>query len=98
MNSTVRAAGLCWYNRKSYARIRAVMSDADVLPDTYSQWLKQAEAGEKRLAAQGWIIHRIDLDPDTFLAWCTIRNVDANADARIRFANEAVAFLHRDQR
>lgn len=74
------------------------MADADLLPASYDQFVKQAEAAEQRLRAEGWIIHRVDLDPDQFLAWCTARNVDADAQARLAWGNAAVASLYRHPR
>ncbi|WP_409560239.1 hypothetical protein [Hyphomicrobium sp. MC8b] len=93
-----RTAGICWYSKENYPRVLAVMADADVLPRNFHKWLKQAETSEKHFRAQGWIIHRVDLDPDAFLRWCTERNVDANADARMAFANDAVARLNGNAR
>ena len=77
-----------WYRRKDYARILAVMADAHLLPRTFDKFVKNAEAGEKRLAAQGYVVHRLDIDPDEFLTWCTACNVDADAQARMTFSNE----------
>ena len=91
MQTPIKAAGLCWYTRQNYARVLAVMADAEKLPRSYDKWRKEAEAAEQRFRAQGWIVHRIDCDADAFLAWCTARNVDADAKARIAFANEAAA-------
>lgn len=82
--------GMGWYSRENYARILAVMADAHVLPSTFDEWIKKAEAGEQSLSAQDRIVHRVDIDPDQFLAWCTSRNVDADAKARMAFSNEAV--------
>lgn len=98
MTTPIRAAGICWYRREDYARVLAVMADADKLPRDYDQFVKNAEAAEQRFRAQGWIVHRVDLDPDQFLAWCTARNVDADASARMAWGNEAVARLHGYQR
>lgn len=79
-----------WYGRESYPRILAVMADAHLLPRNYDEFLEKAEAGEKRLAAQGLVVHRVDVDPDQFLAWCTARNIDADAKARMTFSNESL--------
>lgn len=91
MTTPIRAAGFAWYRREHYARVLAIMANAAALPRSFDQWLKNAETGEQRLRAQGWIVHRIDLDPDQFLAWCARLNINADGKARSRFANEAVA-------
>lgn len=93
----VRATGIAWYHRADYAKIKTVMIDARKLPDTYDQWLKQADRVFQRITTDGGIVEKVYIDPDTFPAWCAGRGLNVNADARIVFANEFVAVKYRNQ-
>ena len=94
MQQPMRAAGIAWYRRENYARVLAVMADAHVLPRRFDEWLEQAQRAEQRFVAQGWVVHRIDLDPNEFLAWCTRHNIDADAKARMIWGNAGAARKH----
>lgn len=94
MSTPIKAAGICWFTPENYPRVLAVMADCHVLPANFHKWLKQAESAEQRFTAQGWRVHRIDCDPDAFLAWCTARNIDASAQARLTFGSDGVGRLY----
>lgn len=81
--------GIAWYKREQYARILEVMVDTHLLPPTYNAWLKAAEKGVKSLQRQGHRPVRAYLDPDAFVSWCGALNIKPDADARMRFANDA---------
>ncbi len=87
--SVPSAIGMSWYCREAYSRILEVMEDADRLPRTYDQWLKSAEAGVSKLQRAGHIVVRAVIDPDQFVAWCLARSLKVDAQARMRWANEA---------
>ena len=79
-----------WYDRDRYARVRAVMADGNLLPVDFDEWLHKAEAVFLSQIAQGRSPHRIDIDPDEFLGWCTARNVDADAKARLTYSQDVM--------
>lgn len=87
----IRAVGIAWFRRENYAKARKLFKDGHKLSPTYDQWLKRAKRAEKELKAQGHIVEKAYIDPETFPAWCRARGLDINAEARIRFANEFVA-------
>src|SRR5687767_1916896 len=85
----IRAVGLAWYDRLDYRRILKIMDDANVLPRTYEQWLKGAEAGERQLLSTRHTVVRAIIDPEEFPAWCQTRGLNIDAKARVQFASEA---------
>ena len=89
----VRAVGIAWYHRQDYRRILDIMEDADILPASYDEWLKGAEAGERQLKRSGHTVVRAIIDPDEFPAWCRTRSLKIDAEGRVRWANEA-AYRH----
>jgi hypothetical protein len=84
----IQALGIPWYRREDYARILAVMTDANLLPRTHEQWLRKAEDVERRCKGQGMTVVRAVIDPDTFPDWCRTRGLNVDAKARTEFANE----------
>lgn len=71
----VRAVGLSWFRKEDYPALLKIFTDADKMPRTWEEWLKGAEAMEKRVKAQRQIVERIYIDPDTFPDWCASQNV-----------------------
>lgn len=88
---------MVWYRQEEYLKIKSLMVDSRKLPDTYTQWLKQANQGFQQLAAQGHIVEKVYLDSGTFPGWCAERGLNIDANARMTFANEFVARKYRNQ-
>ncbi|HCB12137.1 MAG TPA: hypothetical protein DEP36_01000 [Gammaproteobacteria bacterium] len=93
----IRAVGMVWYRQEDYFKIKNIMVDSRKLPNTYVKWLKQANQGFQQLTAQGHLVEKVYLDPNTFPAWCSERGLDVDANARMTFANEFVARKYRNQ-
>jgi len=93
----IRAVGMVWYRQEDYFKVKTLMSDSRKLPDTYAQWLKQANQGFQQLTAEGLLVEKVYLDPDTFPAWCSERGLNVDAHARMTFANEFVGRKYRNQ-
>ena len=94
----LRAVGIVWYRKADWPRLRALLADADKLPDTYAEWLASAEGLLAQLRRDGIAAERVPLDPDVFSAWCVARGLAPDAQARSRYASEAVAGEHRPRR
>jgi hypothetical protein len=91
----IRAVGIPWYREEDWQEIRRVMIDAAKLHDRYEEWLKAASQLEKRIRDSGQIAERVYIDPKEFPAWCGLRNLNVDAEARTFFANEFVARKYR---
>jgi hypothetical protein len=85
-----RAVGVSWFREEDFASARALFDATDKLPPR-EQWLKAAEKMEQDFLAQGYIVERVYIDPDTFPDWCRERGLRIDRHARARFSGEAVA-------
>ena len=94
----LRAVGVVWYRKADWPRLRALLADADKLPDTYAEWLASAEGLLAQLRRDGIAAERVPLDPDVFSAWCVARGLAPDAQARSRYASEVVAAERRPRR
>ncbi len=90
--NTLRIYGFCWFRRESYDEARAVMSDPEVLFDTFDEWLKAAKKIESDMTAQGHKVVRIRFDMPSFLLYCMTHQVPPVEQSR---ANWAAAELRR---
>lgn len=91
MPQTVRAVGIAWFRPEDWGKLTKLFIDADVLPASYDEWLVKAEQLVHQLRAQGHIAEKVYIEPDEFTRWCASNGLDINANARTRFAGEAVA-------
>jgi hypothetical protein len=88
----IKAMGMAWYHESDYVRLREkLFVDGAKLHPTYSQWLQAATLGFERFKSEGNIVEKIFIIPDEFSAWCAANGRQLNAEARMRFVNEAVA-------
>lgn len=85
----VSVTGIGWYKRADYARVLEVMEDRERLPPTFDKWQRKAEDMERKLQSQGMRVIRAHIDPEKFVAWCAERGLNVDADARMRWGNEA---------
>lgn len=88
MFSDVGAVGIPWYRRGDYPRILAIMKDADSLPRTFREWEKAAHEALAFVQREGGTPVRVELRPDAFAAWCALRGLDVDNNARQLFASD----------
>jgi len=43
LNKLPNHVGIPWYRSEDWDKLRSIFEDTHVLPDTYSQWLSQAQ-------------------------------------------------------
>lgn len=82
---------MAWYDEADDPAIRAMMNDRDRLPLTWGEWHQRARKGEQDLIAKGLRVIRVVIQPQPFAAWCALRGLDIDAQARTRFAAEEAA-------
>lgn len=79
------AVGIAWYRREDYARARKLFKDGDQMFARFDDWLKAAENAKQVEEANGHVVFKAYIDPDTFPAWCKTRGLDIDANARMEF-------------
>jgi hypothetical protein len=93
----VAMLGMAWYRREDYPRLLGIFADRANLHEAYDDWLKAAERGLDTFRSQGQAFQKVYIDPDTFPAWCAEMGLNIDSKARVRFANEAVGGVHRQE-
>lgn len=84
----VTYTGFAWYTEEQWRRLREIAADRDKLDDTYEDWLANAENAVRTLRSQGVHVHKVFLDVEEVLAWCTRTGRSFNSRARSEFVAE----------
>jgi len=89
-----RAVGIPWVREEDYHTFLAICEDADGFPATWKQFADLSEQAERRYKAQGYIVERAYIGPDTFPDWCRSKDFRINSQARRAFAASIAAEKH----
>ncbi len=84
-----RAIGLPWFRKEDYPALLIAFEDRNDRASTWEQWEKIAEEAEESYKAQGLIVERVYIDPDTFPDWCSKNGFRVDSDATVKFALES---------
>lgn len=87
----IRAVGVAWYREADYAAVLGIMLDAANMQRTFKPWHDIMRKKERQLQAQGFVVYRAIIDPQTFPAWCAARGHKVDASGRTAFAAEYAA-------
>lgn len=91
----VRVTGIAWFRKEDYAAARAIMADAERLPETCEKWRYRADRTSAELAAQGVQVIRAIIDPAEFPLWCSANGLNVDAEGRMAFASAKAAMADR---
>jgi hypothetical protein len=86
-----RAVGIAWFRKEDYSTLLAIFEDGDQFARTWEEWEKGAKEAEQKFKADGYIVERVYIDPDTFADWCRQEGVRVAREGRSRFAGSVVA-------
>ena len=73
-----------WFERSDWKEIKRLC--ADDLQDTFDEWLSDAQAGVKGVAAQGFLVEKIILTPDDIRQRQSATGRKVNASDRAQLA------------
>ena len=79
---------MVWYKEEHWDTLKEIFDDADMLPETYSDWLTRAEEMQAKVQAAGDMVIKVYIDPETFPEWCEKKGVKMDAEARSQLAIE----------
>ena len=82
-----RVVAICWFRREDYEAAKAGMADPERLYAGYDAWLKEAQAFETQMAADGVKTTRVRFDPTGFALYCVTRGLPPDGVARAEWAN-----------
>jgi len=86
-----RAVGISWYKPEDYDRMKRMFKDGFRLPDTFEEWLDRAEKAAAQLTADGYVVIRAPLDPETFPKWCRDHGLEMTTETRSIYSGEYAA-------
>jgi hypothetical protein len=87
-------AGVGWYAREQWARLREVVADPEELEDTYEEWLGNAEKFAREMSFHGVVVQRIAVDVEALRSWCVVHSRRVNAESRAAYAAEMLRRSH----
>ena len=80
--------GIAWFkDEATYRRALEIFSDPENMPATFEGWKALVERECELIKGIGNVALRVDIDPETFPAWCASRGHKANSQGRIAFVN-----------
>ena len=85
---------ISWYEKKDWTQLKSILTDADLLPERYEDWLSMAESAIKEMQNENIIVVKVTIDPVLFPTWCKERDKVPDAEARTLFAIETVQKQH----
>ena len=84
--------GVAWYHSAAdYTLLKHISADGHELPESFEEWIEQAEKNVSLFTTQGWTVEKVFLDPVEFPAWCRALGMKIDSLARIGFASAVVA-------
>ena len=87
----IGVTGIGWYRREDYGRLKAMFVNGHTLPATYDSWFKSAQGTYVKLAREGRIVVKVEIDPDRFPEWRRARGMEMEAKARAAYGSESAA-------
>ena len=83
--------GLAWYYKAQWDKIRAISADRSHMDEKFEDWESNAFAMVSKLEADGKKVHRVYIDADMLLAWCTRKGIPIDGHARSLYTNHLMA-------
>jgi hypothetical protein len=80
--------GITWFkDEATYCRALAIFTDPENMPASFEDWKALVGRQYELIKGRGNVALRVDIDPETFTAWCASRGYVANSQGRIAFVN-----------
>ena len=78
--------GIAFYTREEWHILKQVVSDPDVLDDTYEDWQQGLGNLIETFAKEGVDFRKVDINVSELVRWCTEQGIPINGKARAQFA------------
>ena len=85
--------GIAFYSREEWEALRAVAPDADVLEETYDEWLTVYRSSVASLRAAGIRPKRVAIQLGQLQEWCRLNGRRPDAEARAAYASDVLRRL-----
>lgn len=88
MDGYEKRVGVFWLGPFSWLKLHRIAVDADLLQDSYEEWLEGVSATLEDLAGRGIAVERVPIDVDELCDFCRAENRPLDAEARAAFVSE----------
>ena len=75
-----------WLQREDYDAFKQLAPHDPNLPDTFDDWLQQAEKDAAKLESDGRSMNKVIVNPKEFAEYCRASGIEANYVTLIQFA------------
>jgi hypothetical protein len=76
--------GVAWYRREQWKLLKQTAADADVLEDSYDEWLTHAKEALANMPATLPIV-KVDFNVQEFNQWCEKSGKEPTGDSRSEY-------------
>lgn len=91
-------AGIPWYSKVEYPKVRRMFAGDVDMPSAYERWLHEVERIETVLISRGARVARIPVKRDIFEAWCRINDLFPSRFALNSYISNAMGVTHTHSR
>ena len=88
--SNARPIGVPWIQRDQYRELVALLVDGNQLPESYDEWLLDAEAKFNEIKQDGHSVYKVTVEPHMFESWCRANGIRPTRKAVARFAGAKI--------
>jgi len=86
-NTNLAGVGLAYYKKKDWNRFIETIDDRESMHDSWKEWHKSYIKTKKTLISQGFIVNDVVVDIDELQAYCKMRGIKNDGEARSQFAS-----------
>jgi len=81
---------MAWYRRDQWALLRALSVDGQSLEETYEAWFAFATKQVRDLEANGFLVHKIEVEIGALTRWCESEGRPVDGGARAEYARQGL--------
>lgn len=81
-------AGICWFEKEQWERLKEVAEDRDRLEDTWEEWHARSLDMIETFATRNIFIEKVSVDLDELINWCNSKEKGVNSATRAEFVTQ----------
>lgn len=81
-------AGICWFDKNQWDRLKEVAEDRDRLEDTWEEWHSRSLDMIETFATRNIFIEKVPVDLEELILWCESKKKGVNSATRAEFVTQ----------
>jgi hypothetical protein len=77
-----KKAGVAWFKRQNYEKVRRAFLDGQEYSPLYDDWLAKAHAFREQIEMDGREAILVEIEPVEFVRWCVANHLRTDARGR----------------